>query len=253
MLYIDMTELIKRGRARLIYEDEYEVCLKDKYSGAYFYAMDKKRDAALNCAIEAIKADAIKHSNTGKEHFFVLHQIEAVEPFGTKLLAQTFMECRQCVYTRREKVPVKGLYVTDSTRGLDAGSEKPVIRRLGVEYAKAVYDNYDLAESMEYIRERIEKGMIFGAFAKDKLAGFVGYHAEGSIGMLEVLPQFRRRGIGRALEVFIINHCIESGYTPYGNVVVGNEVSERLQESIGLYFSKTNIFWGSFNITGDKT
>lgn len=34
-------------------------------------------------------------------------------------------------------------------------------------------------------------GHLFGGFLGDKLVGFIGEHPEGSIGILEVLPEFR--------------------------------------------------------------
>ena len=48
-------------------------------------------------------------------------------------------------------------------------------------------------------REAVRRGVL-GAFptGSNQPAGFVGFHEEGSIGMLEVLPAWRRRGLGRA-------------------------------------------------------
>ena len=41
--------------------------------------------------------------------------------------------------------------------------------------------------------------MFFGAFVDGQLAGFVGEHSEGSMGMLEIFPAYRRRGLGYSL------------------------------------------------------
>ncbi|MFQ7452543.1 MAG: GNAT family N-acetyltransferase [Flavonifractor plautii] len=38
---------------------------------------------------------------------------------------------------------------------------------------------------------------MLGAFVDGTLAGFAGFHGEGSIGLLEVLPAYRRRGLGK--------------------------------------------------------
>ena len=56
----------------------------------------------------------------------------------------------------------------------------------------------------EYVEDRLKAGVIFGAFVDGRLAGFVGEHHEGSMGMLEVVPEFRRRGIAQALEAALI-------------------------------------------------
>ena len=89
----------------------------------------------------------------------------------------------------------------------------------------------------------MEKGWIFGAFVEGTLAGFIGMHTEGSIGFLTVFPEYRRRGIGTALETFLINEMLERGFTPYGQTEEGNTASHRLQETLGLCFSKEMVYW----------
>ena len=100
-----------------------------------------------------------------------------------------------------------------------------------------------MGEHLEYVRDRIEKGWMFGAFVDGKLAGFIGMHTEGGLGMLEVLPEYRGRGIGRALETYAVNISLEQGYTPFGQVVEDNLVSVKLQESLGFYFAKDKVYW----------
>lgn len=53
-----------------------------------------------------------------------------------------------------------------------------------------------------------------GAFLDGVLAGFIGIHEEGSIGMLEVLPAYRRRSLGYALEAGAIRPRTEGGRYP---------------------------------------
>ena len=108
--------------------------------------------------------------------------------------------------------------------------------------------NYHMVDDADYIKDRIEKGWMYGAFIEGELAGFVGMHTEGGLGMLEVLPQYRGRHIGKALETYMINLSLERGMTPFGQVVVGNEASMKLQESLGLCFSKQLIYWSGSNI-----
>ena len=63
------------------------------------------------------------------------------------------------------------------------------------------------------------------------------------MGLLEVLPEYRRRGLGEALERNAINRALEAGWTPYGQVFCSNEVSRRLQEKLGMEFSDKYISW----------
>ena len=60
---------------------------------------------------------------------------------------------------------------------------------------------------------------------------------------LDVLPEYRGCGIGRALETYAVNISLEQGYTPFGQVVEDNLVSVKLQESLGLYFAKDKVYW----------
>ena len=46
-----------------------------------------------------------------------------------------------------------------------------------------------------------------------------------------------------ALETYVFNRFIEQGMIPYGQIVVGNEASGRLQEKMGVCFAKEHVFW----------
>ena len=48
-----------------------------------------------------------------------------------------------------------------------------------------------MAPGRDYVAERLAAGAMTGAFLDGVLAGFIGIHEEGSIGMLEVLPAYR--------------------------------------------------------------
>ena len=75
------------------------------------------------------------------------------------------------------------------------------------------------------------------------LAAFAGIHAEGSMGMLEVLPDCRRRGMGEALEAFLITRQLEKGWVPFCQVFDGNESSLRLQKKLGLKLAPGRLYW----------
>ena len=84
---------------------------------------------------------------------------------------------------------------------------------------------------------------MYGAFLGNRLAGFIGTHEEGSIGMLEVIPEFRGKGIGSELERYAINSAIAKGRYPYCQVKEDNEISMKLQKSLGMEISKTKVYW----------
>ena len=115
------------------------------------------------------------------------------------------------------------------------------IKPLTKEQLSFVCENYD--DDEEYMASRIDYGML-GAFDENgNCAGFVGFHGEGSMGLLTVIPEFRRRGIGLALEARNLNRRLAERRIPFGHVVVGNEKSMGLQHKIGMEFSKNIVTW----------
>ena len=229
LLHIDMMELIVRGQAVFIAADGANICLQDKESGIYFLTAESVEQGGK--LFPLIPQD--------EETTVVVHQEFLKEPLQQYLQTDGLLTCYMAVYTKREKLPVTGLYSMDP----NADYGLPQIRRLTEEYTEEVFRHYSMAEDISYTRDRIEKGCMFGAFVEDKLVGFAGMHTEGGLGMLEVLPEYRGRGIGKALETYMINLSLEWGHTPYGQIVEGNEVSKKLQESLGLYFAKEPVYW----------
>lgn len=247
-LHIDMTELIDRGQARLVAAEGENICLQDMASGIYFHTAEEKMGGQrlLECLRADAKGEGARYilrqdgaAGSDVVPLLLLHQEFMMSSAEEILGMEEFLTCYQVIYTRKEKLPVAGLYSPDGS----AREGQPVIRKLELCDAEVVVENYDVMDDPAYVRERIEKGFLFGAFFGEELAGFVGLHAEGSIGMLTVLPKYRGRKLGRALETYIINLCLEQGFTPYGQVETGNEASLRLQESLGLFRSKWPVYF----------
>ena len=138
-------------------------------------------------------------------------------------------------------------FSTRCTQGVYETGEPPCpvtadIRPLTQEHAAlaaSVYHDGDGA----YIRNRIEHGALFGVFESDALAGFAGFHDDGSMGMLEILPPFRRRGYAAQLEAFLIAAALKEGRAPYCHVVDGNEASLHLQQKMGLTCTSLPAIW----------
>lgn len=237
LLHVDMTELIARGQAELVYHNGATVCLYDVSSGIYFHTTDGIEQGRIG--LEKIKEHAIAAGTMEEIEYLALHQDYMQEAVEELLGMSTAMVCGQAVYTKKEKLPITGLYSMNEK----AAEQLLQIRKLGVaDFAEAA-EHYEGADGIEYLRERMEKGWLYGAFYEGKLAGFAGMHTEGSLGMLQVFPEYRRRKIGRALETYMINLSLELGHIPYGQVVEGNEKSMGLQESLGLCFAKTPVYW----------
>ena len=63
------------------------------------------------------------------------------------------------------------------------------------------------------------------------------------MGLLEIFPDYRNKGLATVLESFMINRTLKNGYIPYCNVFSDNAESIGLQEKLGLYPAKKNIWW----------
>lgn len=97
-----------------------------------------------------------------------------------------------------------------------------------------VLEHYQNISDPAYIQDRIDKGDLFAGYYEGELCGFIGFHDDGSMGMLEVFPAFRRLGVGFALEQNLINVCLTRNRTPYCHIFEGNTASIRLQQKLGL-------------------
>ncbi|MBE5868578.1 MAG: tRNA (guanosine(37)-N1)-methyltransferase TrmD [Lachnospiraceae bacterium] len=224
LLHIDMTELLARGQAQILFDGPEGIFLKDRVSGVCMAtAEDEKGGRRMLELVCAVGSDLASGDFTVVSHKEFLNHILA-EMFDMKV----YSSCYQAVYTRKEPLPPVHLPIE--------------IKALEQENLDAVVSTYQLGDAA-YIQERIRKGCMFGAFAGGELAGYIGVHGEGSIGMLYVFPKFRRQGIGKALETYMINRFLEKSWVPYGQVIETNEESLKMQERVGLYFSKTKIYW----------
>lgn len=115
------------------------------------------------------------------------------------------------------------------------------IRVLGPEAADFVHAHYHTVPDRDYILGRLTAGVMLGVFVDGAPAGFIGVHDDTSMGMLEVLPAYRRRGLGRALETALINRQLRRGILPWGEVFLDNVPSLRLQS--GLMTDAGIIHW----------
>ena len=61
-----------------------------------------------------------------------------------------------------------------------------------------------------------------------------------------VFPEYRKLGIGRAIEKFFINFCLDRGWTPYGQVFLDNEKSFSLQQNLGMSVDRTKTLCWCF-------
>lgn len=212
LLNVDMIECIRRDICRILYASDKAVLI----------VADSGWVHMLSCEDRELGLELIK---THQPPWVVLHQMdmrEAVAGLGYRIGD----ECWQSAYTKT--TPMEETLAD--------------IRRLDRRCLKRIADNYELADEEE-IAALLDAGVIYGAFAGGELAGFIGKHEEGSVGLLFVFPEFRRMGIAEALERNYVNRELAQGNVPYGQIFVGNTPSRQLQEKLGMDFSDKFICW----------
>lgn len=226
---IHMMESLARGRAEILYGNREEI----PKPSVLLYDQDSKTCMAI--ATNACLANEIAERLPEETKRVILSDLFLKEALLQRHY-QTAGEYSQVLYTRREVLRVK----------------HKDIRPLTMEHYSYIcgdicqfYLNDPKSapgSDPAYIRERIQAGAMYGAFLEGSLAGFIGIHAEGSLGMLFVEEPFRRQGIAASLESWLINRMLERGWVPYGYIESGNRAAESLQEKLGLYQSK-KTFW----------
>ena len=119
----------------------------------------------------------------------------------------------------------------------------PLIVPLTIDFLSFVTGHYNVS-SDEDIRNAIENRHLFGMFSdKGELMAFAGFHGEDAMGMLTVLPEYRRKGLGELMEKHLIATCIREERKAYCNVFLSNIASCSLQEKLGLERGRILSWW----------
>lgn len=130
----------------------------------------------------------------------------------------------------------------------DTSYERPVkndieIKPLTKEHISFVAKHYSRRTGYQDAKYHIEKIGMYGAFINGKIVGFIGRHSERSIGMLEVLPEFRKAGIGTSLIHFMLNRCRENNEIAFSHIISNNETSLRLNKKLDCKIAGQFIYW----------
>lgn len=213
---IDMAEMLRRGDGRLLC-DGADGMIVLSTDGTLL--MSDMQDGALLC-------ERVRTLCPVRPEVYSLKSESAAQALILEFSLHGLMCCTQWVYEKRE-APFP---VTADIRPLT---------ETHADLAASVYHD----ESGEYIRDRITHGVLWGLFEGGELAGFAGFHGEGSMGLLEILPPFRRRGYAVQLEAFLLDAALREGRTPYCHVVDGNEASLHLQQKMGLTCTSLPAIW----------
>lgn len=216
--YVDMAEVIRRDTAEILAAGPDGILLRETCSDAYMAA--PATEAAGLALLGAIPEGA--------------QLIAAHAPCPTEAIARRFglsrqMACHQAAYLDRCAPQVPPLpYAIRPVAPADAGT------------VLALYGQHT---TPAYVGGRIAAGEMLGAYDGARLCGFVGLHEEGSMGMMEVDPAYRRQRIGYALAASMIGMQLARGRTPFSQFLTTNDASRRLHEALGMRISPHLVTW----------
>lgn len=214
---LGIEKVIHRGSAEIIEQDEDGIFVYDTISKVYMIScLDLQKGKTWVTTHEDRNYGTI--AITGKP---------LADYIAEKYLYENKLECYQVAYLSNE-IPTIESGITSRTAELSD--------------LTFICDNYSLLSEEEIIGI-IEMGNLIIAGLEGKSVGFVGEHLEGSIGLLYVLPEYRRQGIASALENIIIKAMKENGYIPFGQVEVENDKSYNLQQKLGFTVGDEKVYW----------
>jgi len=211
LLHIDMLESLRQKEAQVKYAGEDGVLIYHMLGEIYMLsAVSEESAKKLTSLIDSAS-------------MMVLHQPFFREELMRRYSLTGVMPCYQAAWL--EDGPVPKLKDDTDIRPLTE-ADLPIVRI-----------HYTNISDEKYLRERLAAGML-GAYINGELAGFIGTHSEGSIGLLEVLPAYRRRGLALTLENAIMRRQQAMGRIPYAQIKTGNEASIALHIKLGMEVTK---------------
>ena len=215
LLNVSIIDPILRDTAEVLYADKDCVMVRDKNSGVIMLQTENIR-----------LAEKLLNNLPKGKNLLVAHNISLAELIENRLGYKKRVPCYQAVYGKRLFAVPNGEL------------EIRLMKEEDAEEASAMY-----FDSVDEAKEHIRQGLVYGGFSGGKIAAMIGRHYQGSMGLLVVKEEYRRRGFGEIMEKFLINSQLEKGLIPYCQVIEGNNASLCLQRKLGLDISENMLYW----------
>ncbi len=214
--YLGIDRVLKRGTGEILADLDHALLVRDHVSGACFLASEDRttglalldRFAGSDCRLLMVSDHALR--------------LAAFERYGFS----EKLECWQFAYYGAKPA-------------LDARLSVKVAEEHDLPMLTRHYHMISPKELAEVVRR---KSILLG-YDRERLVGFIGEHLEGSMGILYVLPEYRRRGFGAALQACFMARTMDEGFSPFGQVEKDNLNSLKLQETLGMTRSDDLIVW----------
>lgn len=240
-IYVGLKQVINRGTADILEENENGIFLRDTISDVHMLAVNDAEQGILWLK---------KHEKSGYSLLNVFD--ERLFDFAKeRYQLSRILECYQAVYKKTEVPEIDG---------------KLMIKKANETDISLILSNYDKLDEIE-LRKIICRRELYLGYLKNgihidyantdgnesdakvcnqsesQIVGFIGQHLEGSMGLLEILPEYRGNGYGTELECFLIREMQRKHLIPFCQVETDNEKSINLQKKLGFEISKEKVYW----------
>lgn len=106
-----------------------------------------------------------------------------------------------------------------------------------------VTSTYTLGFSREDIKRLMTDFTFYATYTGGEISGYIGRHDEGSIGLLEIMPKFRRMGLGAFLVDYSVKMVNGEGDIAYCNIEAINEKSLKMHLKMNFIPSDKLVYW----------
>lgn len=213
---ITLVESIRKNNADIIYFDGECVLLFDRASDMMMISSHSME--SVTKAINLVK----------KPYDFLVIQDAYSELILKHFQLKRCAEYYQAVYTH-------DVIQTETNHRLNI----KVLDFADLDIAKKYFNTYNSV----YLEDRVANQKLWVAYDDEAVAGFVGIHDEGSIGLLLVTPDYRGKGYGKVLLTFMTNYFLKNKQTPYSQIAIDNVKSIQLHQSLGYTLSSEKVVW----------
>ena len=214
--FLGLNRVLRRGMGEIIGRGDGALLVHDSVSGAYMLGCEDpvegeevlRRGLPPDCRLLMVSDCALGRAAFSRYGF------------------EGLLTCYQTAYYGAPPAPEGRLTLRDASE-----ADLPILTA-----------TYDLVSADE-LRLIVARGKLTLGYEGGRLAGFAGEHLEGSMGLLYVFPEFRRRGYAAELEKAIIRRTLRAGCVPFGQVEKDNAASMALQRKLGMTISDRLICW----------
>ncbi len=123
---------------------------------------------------------------------------------------------------------------------------RPGVETISLDRSWAAYihtlSNYGQQAPVAYIAERLEREISAGVFVEKRLVAWCLTHDDGALGILYVLPEYRRRAFAEAVAKKLIHKKRENGQPVFANIKPDNIPSIKLVTKLGFVYDR-NVSW----------